>query len=66
MAAVAVDGDRDGGGGGGSGDDENNEKVKKTAEMIANWEVEWIMGTDGEGTISDDDGTGAEVTAECF
>jgi hypothetical protein len=40
--------------------------VREVAEMVANWEVVQIMGTDSEGTMSDDDGTGVEATAECF
>jgi hypothetical protein len=42
------------------------ETMREAAETVANWEVRWILGTDGEGTMSDDDGTGAEVTAKCF
>jgi hypothetical protein len=38
--------------------------VKGAAETVANWEVGWIMGTDGEGTMFDDDRIGMEVTAE--
>jgi hypothetical protein len=38
--------------------------VKGAAEMVTNWEVGWIMGIDSEGTMSDDNGTGTEVTAE--
>jgi hypothetical protein len=40
--------------------------MKGAAEMVANWEVGWIMRTDSEGTMFDDDGTGSEVTAEGF
>jgi hypothetical protein len=42
------------------------ETVREAAETVVNWEVRWIMGTDGEGTMVDDDGTGTEVTAEVF
>jgi hypothetical protein len=43
------------------------DKMREVAETVANWEVGQIMGTDSEVTMSDDDdGTGAEVTAECF
>jgi hypothetical protein len=42
------------------------ETVRKAAETVANWEVKRIMEMDGEGTMVDDDGTGMEVTAECF
>jgi hypothetical protein len=42
------------------------EMVREVAETVTNWEVGQIMGMDGEGTMSDDDGTGAEATAECF
>jgi hypothetical protein len=42
------------------------EMVRKAAETVANWEVKWIMGMDSEGTMVDNDGTGTEVTAECF
>jgi hypothetical protein len=62
MVAVAVDRD-------GSRDDENNVNGRNSegsGRNGANWEVEWIMGMDGEGTMSDDDGTGVEVTAEGF
>jgi hypothetical protein len=45
---------------------ETAKTVKGAAETVANWEVGRIMGTDGEGTIFDDDGTGMEVTAEGF
>jgi hypothetical protein len=40
--------------------------VREVAEMVVNWEVGQIMGTDSEGMMSDDDGTGVEATAECF
>jgi hypothetical protein len=40
--------------------------VKGAAETVANWEVGWIMGMDGEGMMFDNDGTGTEVTAEGF
>jgi hypothetical protein len=30
---------------------ETAEIVKGTAETVANWEVGWIMGMDGEGTM---------------
>jgi hypothetical protein len=43
---------------------ETAKTVKGVAETVANWEVGQIMGADGEGTMSDDDGTGMEVTAE--
>jgi hypothetical protein len=42
------------------------ETVRKAAEMVANWEVRQIMGTDGEGTMVDDYGTRKEVTADGF
>jgi hypothetical protein len=42
------------------------ETVREVAETVANWEVGQIMGTDSEGTMSDDDGTRVEATAECF
>jgi hypothetical protein len=42
------------------------ETVREAAETVANWEVRQIMGMDGEGMMSDDDGTGVEATAECF
>jgi hypothetical protein len=42
------------------------ETVREVAETVTNWEVRWIMGMDGEGMMSDDDGTGVEATAECF
>jgi hypothetical protein len=42
------------------------EMIREAAETVTNWKVRWILGTDNEGTLSDDDGTGAEVTAECF
>jgi hypothetical protein len=70
MAAVAVDRDR--GGSSSSGDDENDRNGRNgrngegSGRNSANWEVGWIIGTDGEGTMSDDDGTGAEATAEGF
>jgi hypothetical protein len=41
-------------------------RTMKTAETVVNWEVGQIIGMDSEGTMSDDDGTGAEATAECF
>jgi hypothetical protein len=43
---------------------ETAKTVKGVAETVANWEVGQIMGADGEGMMSDDDGTGMEVTAE--
>jgi hypothetical protein len=61
MVVVAVDGS--------GGDDENDVNSRNgegSGRNGANWEVGWIMGTDSEGTMSDDDGTGAEVTAEGF
>jgi hypothetical protein len=42
------------------------ETMREAAEMVANWEVRRILGMDGEVTMSDDDGTGVEATAECF
>jgi hypothetical protein len=36
---------------------ETAETVREAAETVANWEVGQIMGTDSEGTMSDDDGT---------
>jgi hypothetical protein len=42
------------------------EAVREAAETVVHWEVRWTMGTDGEGTMVDDDGTGMEVTAEGF
>jgi hypothetical protein len=42
------------------------ETVREVAETVTNWEVRWILGMDGEGTMVDDDGTGMEVTAEGF
>jgi hypothetical protein len=42
------------------------ETVREATETVANWEVRWIMGTDSEGTMVDDGGTGTEVTAEEF
>jgi hypothetical protein len=45
---------------------ETAEMVREATEMVTNWEVRRIMGTDGEGTMVDDDGTGTEVTAEGF
>jgi hypothetical protein len=64
MAVVAIDGD----GGGGGGDDENDGNGEGSGRNGANWEVGQIRGTDGEGTMFDDGGTGTEVTAEgiCF
>jgi hypothetical protein len=40
---------------------ETAKTVKGAAETVANWEVGRIMGTDGEGTIFDDNGIGMEV-----
>jgi hypothetical protein len=40
---------------------ETAKTVKGVAETVANWEVGWIMRTDGEGTMFDDDGTEMEV-----
>jgi hypothetical protein len=73
MTAVAVDGDRDGDGsggrGGGGGDDENDGNGRNgegNGRNGANWEVGQIRGTDSEGTMFDNSGTGTEVTAEGF
>jgi hypothetical protein len=66
MVAVAVDGDGDGDGS--SEDDENDVNggnSEGSGRNGTNW-VGQIMGTDSEGTMSDDDGTGAEATAEGF
>jgi hypothetical protein len=41
-------------------------RVRKVAVMVAKWEVRWIMGMDGEGTMVDDHGTVKEVTADGF
>jgi hypothetical protein len=45
---------------------ETAETVREAAEMVQIEQIRRIMGTDGEGTMSDDDGTGAEATAEGF
>jgi hypothetical protein len=45
---------------------ETAETVREVAETVQIEQIRWIMGMDGEGTMSDDDGTGAEVTAEGF
>jgi hypothetical protein len=64
MVAVAVDGGRGRGRGRGSGDDENDGNGEESGRNGANWEVGQIRGTDSEGTMFDDGGTGMEVTAE--
>jgi hypothetical protein len=66
MAAVVVDGDRDGDGGRDDENDVNGRDSEGSGRNSANWEVGWIIGTDSEGTMSDNDGTGAEATAEGF
>jgi hypothetical protein len=42
------------------------ETVREVAETAQIEQIRQIMGMDGEGTMSDDDGMGAEVTAEGF
>jgi hypothetical protein len=48
----------------GSGDDENDGNGEGSGRNGANWEVGQIRGTDSEGTMFDNGGTGMEVTAE--
>jgi hypothetical protein len=64
MAAVAVDRDGGRGRGGSSGDDENDRNGEGSSRNGANWEVGQIRGTDGEGMMFDNDGTGTEVTSK--
>jgi hypothetical protein len=52
IVVVAVNGN--GGGGRGGSDDENDGNSRNGA----NWEIEQIKGTDGEGTMFDDGRTG--------
>jgi hypothetical protein len=67
MVAVAVYGDN--GQDNGGGDDENDRNggnSEGSSRNGVNCEVGQIMGTDGEGMMSDNDGTGVEATAEGF
>jgi hypothetical protein len=42
------------------------ETVREAAETVQIEQIRQIMGMDSEGTMSDNDGTGAEATAEGF
>jgi hypothetical protein len=59
MVAVVVNSDGDGG-----GDDRNDGNSEGSSRNGANWEVEQIKGTDGEGTMLVMVELRTEVTAE--
>jgi hypothetical protein len=70
MAAVAVNSNGDGGGGSSDGDNgnggnsRNRDNGDRSGRNSIDWEVEWIKGTDSEGTMSATVELGMEVTVE--
>jgi hypothetical protein len=71
IAVVVIHGNGDGDGGGGGGSDDGNSRNSRNSDNGdrsgrngIDWEVEWIKGTDGEGTMSAMVELGTEVTAE--
>jgi hypothetical protein len=51
IAAVAINGDGDRDGGGDDGNDGNGDNGDGNGRNGADWEIEWIKGTDGEGMM---------------